>query len=59
MICSNCKMRWADFPEKDFIIDDKGIHAKSNETTERRSKVFESDDIKYCGCIERDQSGLD
>jgi hypothetical protein len=29
MICSNCGQRWADFPESDFEINDKGIIAKN------------------------------
>jgi len=53
MICSNCKMRWADFPEDDFKITKIGIVAKTEKANNKRLAVFNSNEIKYCGCIER------
>jgi len=52
MICPNCKQRWADFPESDFYEDDNGVHPKNEEAEERRVKAFDSNEIKYCGCME-------
>ncbi|KKN33627.1 hypothetical protein LCGC14_0801650 [marine sediment metagenome] len=56
MICSNCKMRWADFPKEDFLTEDTGIHAKNEKASKKRLVEFESDNIVYCGCIERDEA---
>ena len=55
MICIFCKMRYADFPEEDYIIDlpvppGEGIIAKSDEAAEKRRCVFLSDEEGDCGC---------
>ena len=55
MICIYCKMRYADFPEEDYILDlpaptGKGIIAKSDEAADRRTCVFLSDEEGDCGC---------
>jgi hypothetical protein len=50
-------MRWADFPESDFTFDEKGIHAKNKNVEKRRLESYNSNEVKYCGCIERDLSG--
>jgi hypothetical protein len=48
-------MRWADFPECDFTVDEKGIHAKNEAATKKRLEKFLSDDVAYCGCMEREE----
>ena len=48
MICSNCGMRWADFPENDFSIDAKGITPKTPEAETRRKEKFDSNKIDCC-----------
>ena len=55
MICPVCLQRWAEFSPKDYIIDcpsppGQGIIAKSDLSHPRRMVVFNSDDLKYCGC---------
>ena len=52
MICSNCKMRWADFPDSDFVIaDELGIVPKTLDATLKREKEFDSDKLELCpGC---------
>lgn len=52
MICPICKIRFADFPEEDYILDlpappGRGIIAKSKEAHERRMKVFESNEERF------------
>jgi len=53
MICSNCKIRYANFPDEDF--DSRGIHAKNKEAAQRRLDKFNSDEVGYCGCIEAEE----
>ena len=53
MICPICKTRFADFPEEDYILDlpvppGRGIIARSKEAHERRMKIFESDEKRFC-----------
>ena len=56
MKCPNCEMRWADFPEADFVINEYGIHPQNDEAENKRRVKFDSDTIAYCGCIENDES---
>ena len=53
MMCPICHTRFADFPEVDYILDlpappGKGIIARSEEAHERRMKVFDSDEERFC-----------
>lgn len=48
MICPICKTRFADFPKEDYNINKKGIIAKSKEAHERRMKVFENNEERFC-----------
>ena len=53
MICPICGTRFADFPEKDFILEfpappGRGIIARSKEAYDRRMKVFENDEERFC-----------
>ena len=48
MICPVCKTRFADYPEEDYTIDDKGIVAKSREAHERRMKIFDCNEERFC-----------
>jgi hypothetical protein len=49
MICSNCKLRWADFPETDFMImGELGIVPKTLDAALKREREFDSDEIRLC-----------
>lgn len=58
MICSWCKQRYADYPEKDYILDlpappGKGIIARSDDSWVRRLRVYWNDERGDCGCNEQ------
>ena len=48
MICPICKTRFADYPKEDYTINKNGIIAKSKEAHERRMKVFENNEERFC-----------
>lgn len=53
MICPVCKTRFADYPEEDYILDlpappGKSIIAKSDDAYERRMKVYENNEERFC-----------
>ena len=54
MICSNCKQRWADFPDCDFMImGELGIVPKTLNAAMKREVQFDSDNVVLCpGCKE-------
>jgi hypothetical protein len=54
MICSKCGIRYADFPESDFKFVNGGLLPNAKDADEKRLKVFESNEIGYCGCMEED-----
>lgn len=48
MICPICKTRFADYPEEDYTINKKGIIPKNKKAHERRMKVFENNEERFC-----------
>ena len=49
MICSNCKMRWADFPKDEFLLlPNMGIVPKHLNSAVKRELEFESDEVCLC-----------
>ena len=63
-ICRYCKMRYAEYPPEDYILDlpsppGKGIIPKNDEAYERRMNVFWNDEEGDCGCSEQGQKFLE
>ena len=48
MICPICHTRFADYPKEDYTINKEGIIAKIKEAHERRMKVFENNEERFC-----------
>lgn len=49
MICPICKTRFADFSEDDFTVIPEGCIIERKEgANERRMKVFESNEERFC-----------
>lgn len=48
MICPICKTRFADFPQRDFIVVKGNIIERREGANERRVKSFETDEERFC-----------
>lgn len=55
MICPNCEMRWAPFPEKDFKVTGEGIIPRNDEAREKIREAFHSNEKVLCGCCNKEK----